>query len=222
MLQETEVLAPSTSSPDLAQFAWLPDWRGETVVVVASGPSAKQHDLVEGAGLAKFIVVNDSWKLAPWAEILYACDYQWWLKARGMPDWHGLRASQDRIACEMFPAIKRLYCDRSGERMVFDQLGQISWGGNSGFQAVNLAASLGAKKIILIGFDMQLAGGAHWHKPHGPGMSNPRELTVERWRQRLDKAAEDLLGQGITVINCSPQSALRNFPKLDYLEALAT
>lgn len=223
MQQETATIARLETAPpdlDLSKFDWMPDWTGQTVVVVASGPSAKGVELVEGAGLAKFITINDSWKLAPWADVLYACDYAWWLKARGKPDWPNLRVSQDRIACEMFPEIKRIYVHRKAEHMVFGQLGQISWGGNSGFQAVNLAAIWGAKKILLVGYDMCLTNGVHWHKPHGPGLSNPRELTIERWRQRLDKAAADLERHGVRVINCSMTSALKNYEKMPFEKAL--
>jgi hypothetical protein len=43
---------------------WFPDWRGETVVTVAGGSRAATVNLECAKGRAKFIAINDSWKLA--------------------------------------------------------------------------------------------------------------------------------------------------------------
>jgi hypothetical protein len=52
--------------------------------------------------------------------------------------------------------------------------GVVGGGGNSGFQAVNLAAQFGASRIILIGFDMTDRGGKHWYgRNHWPMSNNP-------------------------------------------------
>jgi hypothetical protein len=46
-------------------------------------------------GRAKVIAINNSWRLAPWADALYGCDYTWWHANRGVPEFAGLKISQD-------------------------------------------------------------------------------------------------------------------------------
>ena len=48
--------------------------------IIASGPSLTKEDVDAVRGL-NVIVINTSYWLAPWADILYACDGHWW-------DWH--------------------------------------------------------------------------------------------------------------------------------------
>ena len=74
---------------------WFPCWRGETAVIVAGGPSAAGVPLEVARGQAKFIVINDSWRLAPWADALYASDFAWWGVNHGAPAFRGLKISQD-------------------------------------------------------------------------------------------------------------------------------
>jgi len=49
-----------------------------TFVVVASGPSLTREDVEYCRDKAKVIVVNDCYRLAPWADICYASDYDWY------------------------------------------------------------------------------------------------------------------------------------------------
>lgn len=95
--------------------------------------------------------------------------------------------------------------------MAFDRFGVLGAGGNSGFQAVNLAAQTGAGRIALVGFDMHLSAGIHWHGRHPPGMNNPTRQVVDGWRRGLDAAATKLAALGIDVVNCSPHSALQAY-----------
>ena len=68
----------------------LPLWRNQTVVCIASGPSLTQDQVDQVKGL-NTIAINDAYKLAPWANILYACDYQWWDWHKGVPDFKGYK-----------------------------------------------------------------------------------------------------------------------------------
>jgi hypothetical protein len=109
---------------------------------------------------------------------------------------------------------------RNDDRLQTGERGVIGWGGNSGFHAINLAVQFGVSKIILIGFDMRIDQGLHWHGKHERGLNNPTKSNVKRWRNCVDGAAATLTSMGITVINASPVSALRNYPKMDLIEAL--
>ena len=56
-------------------------WRGQTVAILASGPSMSQA-VADRVGEAKVCVVavNTTVKLAPWADMLYAADDFWIVK----------------------------------------------------------------------------------------------------------------------------------------------
>ena len=107
----------------------------------------------------------------------------------------------------------------NGDRLELEPPGTVGWGGNSGFHALNLAVQLGAAKIILVGYDMRLDHGVHWHGPH-KGLNNPHPTNVERWRRVVDAAAEVIAALGIKAINASPISALENYPKMTLEAAL--
>ncbi len=201
---------------------WFPDWRGETCVVVASGPSAKDVPVDLARGKARFIAVNNSWRLAPWADVLYACDFAWWKHADGCPEFAGLKLSIDRQSCRDQPwGVRKVECNKGDDRLNLRQWNTIGWGGNSGFGALNLAAQFGCRKIILVGFDMTIRFGSHWHGDHPERMNNPRSGNVERWRRAVDNAARQLDAVGILAINCSPISALQNYPKMTFEGALS-
>lgn len=199
---------------------WFPDWTNQTVVIVASGPSATSVDLSIARRRARFIAINSSWKIAPWADVLYGCDAIWWEENKGVPEFHGRKISQDVRAAQVSPDIKRVRCDRTCEVIKFSPRGEIGWGGNSGFHAINLAAQFGVRKIILVGYDMHLRNGLHWHGAHGGRCSNPTEPNVPRWRRVVDDAYDVLRGVGIRGFNCSPDSALAAWPKCSLFEAL--
>lgn len=87
----------------------------------------------------------------------------------------------------------------------------INSGGNSGFQAISLAALFGAAKIVLLGYDMQRTSGkSHWHGDHRGGLPNGRGFAS--WAARMAPLAKDLHSRGIEVYNCTRTTALQCFP----------
>jgi hypothetical protein len=197
---------------------WFPDWSGQTAVIVASGPSASYVETLaalrmEGLRLpearARCVAINESHRLAPWADVLYAADYFWWLKHKGVPGFNGLKVSVSPEAAERFPGLKHIELDRI-----------VAAGRNSGAQALLLAAQLGATRILLVGYDMTLERGVHWHGAHGGGSQNPTKGSIARWREALDGAAPGFAAAGIEVLNCSPVSALTAYPKVDFRAAI--
>lgn len=101
-------------------------------------------------------------------------------------------------------------------RLLVDEAGVIgaggtTGGGNSGFQAINLAIQFGAKQIILVGYDMTLANGSHWHGRHENGLGNPGHLRIEDWREVIDGLVPQLDALGVEVVNASRGSALQSY-----------
>jgi hypothetical protein len=165
------------------------------------------------------MTINNAWKLAPWADVLYACDFSWWNHHRGAPEFEGLKISQDSKASDTFKDVRAVRTKRREDGLLLGRPGHIGWGGNGGFQALNLAVQFGAKRIILVGYDMHLDRGRHWHGDHPKGLHNPLPGNVRRWRAAIDKNAPLLKAFGVTVINASMESALTAFPKMSLLEA---
>lgn len=116
--------------------------------------------------------------------------------------------------------VHRVHCDHRSDKLEVARLGHVGWGGNSGFQALNLVVQWMCKRVVLVGFDMRTDRGLHWHRDHGKGMNNPSHRNVERWRRVLDEAAPVLNALGVQVINASPVSALRAYRKMSLEEAL--
>ncbi len=106
------------------------------------------------------------------------------------------------------------------DEIVVHQFGKVGYGGNSGFQALNLAVQFGCRTIILVGFDMHDRDGIHWHGKHDRGLRNPTTRSLSRWRGVLDAQAEPLKRMGVTVINASMISALEAFPKMTFVDAM--
>lgn len=198
-------------------FGWFPDWRGRSCVIVGSGPSAGCADLGRARGVG-VIAINEGWRLAPWADVLYACDRAWWLHRQGVPDFEGLKVTADARAASEF-GLRRVRVD-DVNALQLRSAGVLGSGGNSGFQAVNLAVQFGVQRIVLVGFDLNMDGGVHWHGLHPGRLNNPTSALLAQWAARLDAQAPLLARLGVEVLNASPTSALAAFPKVPLEEAI--
>ncbi|MCR5875165.1 hypothetical protein LRS10_13790 [Phenylobacterium sp. J426] len=164
------------------------------------------------------LAVNESWRLAPWADVLYACDPGWWVYRRGVPEYLGLKVTADLGAAETFGLQHVALAER--EHQILTTPGRIGCGGNSGFQALNLALQFGAPRIVLVGLDYSASAGVHWHGRHRGHLSNPTAARLAEWARRLDAQAVALAELGVEVLNASPASALTAFRKISLEEAL--
>ena len=64
-------------------------WPGATVACLGCGPSLNADQVVLLRGRARVIAINDAWRVAPWADVLYGCDGRWWRKHGGVPGFGG-------------------------------------------------------------------------------------------------------------------------------------
>jgi len=157
--------------------------------------------------------------LAPWSDVHYACDYDWWRSARGLPEYKGLKFGGDVRQGKW--GVRPVKIDMRRDEIVIHQFGKVGYGGNSGFQALNLAVQFGCRTIILVGYDMHDRAGIHWHGRHEGGLRNPTKTSLARWRGVLDSQAEPLRQMGVRVINASTISALTAYPKMEFSAAMA-
>lgn len=181
-----------------------PMWSGEVVAILASGPSMTPEvaEAVRAADIAT-IAVNSSFRLAPWADLLYGADAPWWAHPDNA-DAH--RFEGMKVSCSPVRGVLQLM--NTGNTGFDEDPSCVRTGGNSGHQAVHLAAHAGAARVLLLGFDMH---GGHWHKPHPAGLENPSADSFDRWIGRFAVLAPILATRGVDVVNCTPGSALDCF-----------
>ena len=180
-------------------------------MIIASGPSLTYQDVLYTKGKAFTIAINNNWEVAPWSNVLYACDKQWW-------DWYhqdvirggfkGLKITQEEKAADSYPDLIWIYGEKVNTGLS-DSVDYIKCGHLGGYQAINLAVNFGATKIILLGFDCKIKGGvSHWFGHH-PSRSNH---DFKQWAPSFNNLVPDLEERGVKVFNCCEDSAIDAFP----------
>src|SRR5678816_4073362 len=188
-------------------------WPGSTIVCIASGPSLTQADVDDVRGKARVIVVNDNYQKAPWADVLYAADSEWWKLHQGVPSFAGLKYSVDQASL-IYPEVQIL--QNTGKDGFDERPTALRTGQNSGYQAVHLAVHLGASLIVLLGYDMQDTRN-HWHGEHPV----PQDDHGAEWCAYFQTLVAPLSKLGVRVVNCTRQTALTCFPRMSLAEALS-
>jgi hypothetical protein len=197
-----------------------PDWTGRTCVVMASGPGltdGQAYAVSQARDRVTTIAVNSSYMMAYWADIVYAGDLQWWKSYhKKVPKfcqkaqlWTG-----DHQAASHYQLNRMKSVNRPGLGLQYTHMG-----GNSGYQAINLAFLFGSRRILLLGFTMrEIDGRKHWHVDHPQPLV--QKILPDEWRHKFQALAKDLQRENCQVINCDPLSALTCFPMGDIEEEL--
>lgn len=192
---------------------------GPACVIVASGPSAgAAADRLASVPGSALIVVNDSWRLAPHAGVLYACDPEWIRHhaAAVAEGFKGERVTQSAIA-----AAKHGWGRVVGRQLpgLSTKPGEIHFNDNSGAQAINLAVGRGFRCLVLVGFDMgHLGKREHWFGDHPNPLRNGSPY--HKFVANMGRVGADLHALGVQAINTSPVNRLRMFPRMDLEDAL--
>lgn len=190
---------------------------GATIVCLGCGPSLTKDDVAKVRGRAVVIAINDAYRLAPWADVLYACDGKWW-------GWHpealafrGAKYALDRYA-QRFAGVAVL--KNTGTKGLERDPKGLRTGRNSGYQAINLAVHFGAARIILLGYDLgpDHKGRTHWFGDHPDRVVSPYRLM----RQEFLTLVAPLKEAAVEVVNCSRRTALEAFPVKPLEEILPT
>lgn len=166
------------------------------------------------AGQLKVIVVNDGYRLASWADICYFADARWWRWHKDKPDFQAFTGQK----CSIFdtgnavedPEVFLLR--NGGTEGLSDKPTELRTGRTGGYQVINIAALAGARRILLLGYDGRRAtdGRAHWFGDHPITTDNGQ---IEALAKNLRWLVQPLAERGISIINCSPGSAVDAFPK---------
>lgn len=181
-------------------------WRGRTVACIASGPSLTPEDCerVRAAGLPT-IAVNTSFRLAPWADILYAMDTLWWDQYHQEVD-------------AVFKGQRWSYARTRHAKPTRDQI-YPAGAGNSGSYAISLAVVTKPMRVLLLGYDCAFTEGRkHFHPDHPDKMANCG--SIKRWPYQFGLVAKYAKSHGVRVINCSRSTRLDCFERMPLEQAL--
>lgn len=214
-------------------------WLGSTVFIIGGGNSLNTSGLKWTSDTKEQILdkissdlkpiwdersigVNDAFLLGDWIDISWFGDSRWF-------EWNKNKLSQ-------FPGLKACCCPhmvkkskeigvkvlQRGKSLGLDPNScRVSWNHTSGSSAISLAANLGARKIVLLGFDMHISNQVdhNWHENHKVQLKDKND-PYPRFLNAFEQIAEDAEKRGIEIINCSMNSTIKQFPKITFKEVI--
>ena len=172
------------------------------------------------------IAINVAYMIGDWIDMVFFGDGGFFLKHREkVALFPGLKVSCSPKTQDV-PWVK--YVARNGQhpRGISPNPKMVSWNGNSGAAAVSVAANAGARRIILLGFDMKLGGrnDQHWHDLYGRGAIKEeqrlKKMPFHKHLRGFPTIAEDAKRRKIEILNASPDSAITCFQKVTVNELL--
>ncbi|MEE8262735.1 MAG: hypothetical protein V3R83_09765 [Gammaproteobacteria bacterium] len=185
-----------------------------TAWVIGGGPSLDGFDPTVLSGRT-VVVTNEAFLESPDAVALVFADLGWWETRREV-----VLKSFNGIIITRGPH-ETVYRRDGIHWMQFH--GRLDWSRdptmmgahNAGLIALNSAWLMGASAAVLLGFDMHTeAGRNNYHDRHPDKKGAEMD---ERYRQvfmpEFERAARRIEEDGFAVVNATPGSALRCFPK---------
>lgn len=187
-------------------------WEGQTVAVLASGESMNASIAEQLLGKVQVITINNTFQLAPWADLIYAADARWWdVHRKEVLKKDGLKVS---ISETQYSEVLKLH--NSGPVGFDPNPANLRTGSHSGYQAVHLAIHTGASRILLCGYDMH---GKHWHPEHKTPLRTTDKDRYPIWVTKYSELKKEMPKQ-VEIINCTLGSAIKCFPFAELSEVL--
>ena len=174
------------------------------------------------------IGINVSFLIGNWMDMVFFGDSGFFLgQQNNLANFPGIK-----VTCHPHAGkkdwVKYLARDNSHPRGISSNPRMVSWNSNSGSAAISLAAHTGAKRIILLGFDMKLDDESkqHWHDAYHRLASlteNTRNkaLPFNHHLKGFPEIAKDAKKMGIEILNASPDSAIDVFEKVNVKDLLS-
>lgn len=210
---------------------WEPQrmWKGASVAIIGGGPSLTIDQIahVRAAGF-RTIGVNDAYQFGVMIDICFWGDRLWYFGnvETGHPG--------HREQVQKWPGLKVTSCmDCVDEPNVFTLIREtspglhppprIKWYANSGWTALGLAVMLGAKRVVLLGFDgCRVNGSLNWHQDN---VSAVEDSVFLYHHASGRQCAEDIRSwpdtNNLTIWNCTPETTYNAFPSAPLKEVVA-
>lgn len=192
-------------------------FKNETIFLIGGGPSLKKFDwnLLNGK---RTIAINKAILTYPNADVLYWTDSRFY-------NWYKKQIDQftgPKYTIRNGPYDDSITLLKKGIKYGLEEApSSLSHGNNSGYAAMNLAYHLGAKKIILLGYDMgNINNESHYHGGY-PTKATSNEVYDKQFIPGFTKIGDLLKSKGIEIYNASLISKLNCFPKITFQKALS-
>lgn len=192
--------------------AWKGRWADKRVFVLASGPSLTIADVEAVRTYAlkndcRVAVTNTTFRLAPWADLLFFFDQAWW------------RVHSEEVLAT-FPGALVTMSESKHPRVLSMRGQRFADYRNSGGAAISFAMYAGSTDIVLLGLDGKPAadGRRHWHvqdRRLGNAVSLPKFV------KNFPVLANDARARGVTVRNATRDTALTCFQKVALEEIIS-
>ncbi len=222
-------------------------WRGSACYIIGGGPSWLQQfkipkQVVDQVRINKkpmsiyspylkflhgkhVIGVNGAFQLGSWVPVCAFMDILWYeeYEKKLLSEFSGLRVTTNISVMEKTyikgkKHIQYFEPERNKIYGISELEGQCAQNGNSGAFAINVAYHLGAKRIYLFGFDMNLTNGAsHFHGEYRDTWS---ETIINTHLRCFPEIARDAKQLGIQIFNVNPDSQINSFPKITLDEVI--
>ena len=227
-------------------------WEGGEVWILGGGPSIIDsfgipNEVVKGVRLretgietyspylaaihSKHVIgINVAYKFGNWVDICFFGDKPFFLQHRaGLSNFKKLVVTCcKKVGHHNLKWVKYIPIKTTRGRQDFGVSAnpeQVCWNKNSGAAAISVAASAGAKRIVLVGFDMTLSpvnNEQHFHNEyHQFGMRiKPKMLPFNEHLKPWQTIKRDADNLGIEILNTSLNSAIKEIPKVHLKELL--
>ncbi len=177
-----------------------PLWKNEAVFIVGGGPSLRGFDfnLLQNRHV---LAINEAYIDIPWAEVLFFRDCEWFERARPDLIFGGLMVTTSPRAKEECSLINLVELNTP-------QMPRARTGGHN---AVSLALTMEAKRIVLLGFDWNPDGG-NYHNRHPNQGLRYRGGLLDSWKTYRERAERE----GKEILNATPGSGIDEFERVDF------
>lgn len=204
--------------PSVTKQFGIPDNIVRNVLSGTSTPSA-YSPYMEPLHSKHVIGINISFMIGDWIDFVFFGDPNFFLKYQvELAKFPGLKVSCAPNT-EKVPWVKYLAREGSHGKGISTNPYKVSWNANSGCAAISVAANAGAKRIILLGFDMKLGDNKmqHWHDVYHRGLATDqrrlKKLPFLRHMAGFKEIMNDAKKRGIEILNANPDSAIVEVPK---------
>src|ERR1044072_3783034 len=169
---------------------WTPtkEWEGQDAYIIGGGSSLKSFDFNRLRGL-NVIGCNEAFRLGP--EIVKICLF-------GGASWfHTVKFDLEKFPGKtvcISPTLMFLntswFLQMQREKYGIYSGPVLGWNNSTGGAAVNLAVSLGARRIFLLGFDLKAndEGKTHWHQRYNKTTKNDSFLRFIKGFEEINRA----------------------------------
>lgn len=199
-----------------------PAWKGEIAFVIAGGTSIDERIVSQIRGKGRVVVINSSYAIAPWADLLFFGDSRWWLehaqkRIGDLPPvldiFEGSIATCSPAAIDFNRNLLRLKRIPISFGLAKEST-QVVMRRTSLCPLLNILYHKRISYVYLLGADAKRSddGREYHHYPHQ--WKGAKNKYAEQMAD-LKRMIKPLRRAGMSIFNCSPISAIDWWPKVD-------